>query len=71
MGKLPSVVLNRTQQFGIPVVLLAGRISDRDKLIAAGFRDVVSINPDGIDKAVAMMKTVAMKNLRETARKVI
>ena len=71
MGKLPSAVLHRAQQFGVPVALMAGRIADRDKLIAAGFRDVVCINPDGIDKAVAMMKTVAMKNIRETARKVI
>lgn len=71
MGKLPSAVLHRAQQFGVPVALMAGRIADREKLLAAGFRDVVCINPDGIDKAVAMMKTVAMKNIRETAREVI
>ena len=71
MGKLPSAILRRATKFGVPVALLAGRVADREKLIAAGFRDVVCINPNGIDKAVAMMKIVAMKNSRETARKVI
>ena len=71
MGKLPSAVLHRAQQFGVPVALIAGRIADREKLLAAGFRNVVCINPDGIDKAVAMQKTIAMKNIRETVRKVI
>ena len=71
MGKLPSAVLCRAQQFGVPVALLAGRVADREKLLAAGFRDVVCINPDGIDKAVALQKNVAMKNIRETVRKVV
>ncbi|MBQ1697691.1 MAG: glycerate kinase, partial [Bacteroidales bacterium] len=71
MGKLPSAILRRATKFGVPVALLAGRVTDREKLIAAGFRDVVCINREGIDKAVAMQKTIAMKNIRETARKVI
>ena len=71
MGKLPSAILRRATKFGVPVALLAGRVADREKLIAAGFRDVVCINREGIDKAVAMMKTVAMKNIRDTVRKVI
>ncbi len=71
MGKLPSAVLCRAQQFGVPVALLAGRVADREKLLAAGFRDVVCINPDGIDKAVAMQKTIAKNNIKETMRKVV
>ncbi len=71
MGKLPSAILRRATKFGVPVALLAGRVADREKLIAAGFRVVVCINREGIDKAVAMQKTIAMKNIRETARKVI
>jgi len=31
----------------------------------------VCINREGIDKAVAMQKTIAMNNIRETSRKVI
>lgn len=71
MGKLPSVILKHSQKFDVPVALLAGRVADRENLIAAGFRDVVCINPDGIDLAVAMTKTIAMQNIRETVKKVI
>ena len=68
MGKLPSAVLCRAQKFGVPVALIAGRVADREKLLAAGFRDVVCINPDGIAPEIAMQKNVAVNNVRETAK---
>lgn len=44
MGKLPSVVLHHAKKAGVPVVLVAGRIADRQALLDAGFSKVVCIN---------------------------
>ena len=46
MGKLPVGVLRHSGN--IPVYLIAGRISDREALLKAGFSQVVCINPEGI-----------------------
>lgn len=67
MGKLPSAILRRATKFGVPVALLAGRVADREKLIAAGFRDVVCINPEGISMSEAIKNDVAKNNLHQTA----
>ena len=64
MGKLPMGIL--TQSAGIPVCLIAGRISDREELLKAGFAQVECINPDGITFEEAMRKEVAMQNLADT-----
>jgi glycerate kinase len=64
MGKLPMGIL--TQSAGIPVCLIAGRISDREELLKAGFAQVECINPDGITLEEAMRKEVAMQNLADT-----
>ena len=66
MGKLPSAILRRATKFGVPVALLAGRVADREKLIAAGFRDVVCINREGILMSEAIKNDVAKNNLRQT-----
>lgn len=64
MGKLPMGIL---QQSGdVPVWLIAGRISDRDQLLRAGFSRVACINPEGITLEEAMQKGVAWRNIRET-----
>lgn len=49
MGKLPSVLLKHAKASNVPVMLIAGKVSDRDKLLSAGFSQVVCIN-DGMDK---------------------
>lgn len=59
MGKLPAVILKACKEKDIPVVLLAGKISDKDNLQTAGFSKVICINDnqptdvDVLDKEVA------------------
>ena len=65
MGKLPMGILR--QAGSIPVCLIAGRISDRDALLQAGFADAVCINPPNLPLSEAMRKEVAQRNIARTA----
>ena len=65
MGKLPMGILEQSGQ--VPVILIAGRISDRDELLNAGFARVECINPPGISLEEAMRKEVAQQNIRQLA----
>lgn len=69
MGKLPMGVLLHAQ--GTPVCLLAGRISDRELLLQAGFSNVVCINPQGMAIEEAMRKEVAKRNIREAVSRLL
>lgn len=69
MGKLPVGILE--QSGGVPVCLIAGRISDREQLLKAGFAYVECINPAGITLEEAMRKEVAMRNIRDTVGRVL
>jgi glycerate kinase len=62
MGKLPTGILE--QAGSVPVVLIAGKISDREELLNAGFARVECINPPGISLEEAMRKDVAQHNIR-------
>lgn len=68
MGKIPSAILRHAESQHIPVVLLAGKVSDADELRAAGFSKVVDINAgydtneNPLDKEVARRR---LKNLRK------
>ena len=64
MGKLPMGILEQAGQ--IPVCLIAGKISDREELLNAGFARVECINPPGIPLEEAMRKEVAQQNIRQT-----
>ena len=64
MGKLPMGIL--THSAGIPVCLIAGRISDREELLKAGFTPVKCINTDDTPIEEAMRKEVAMRNIADT-----
>ena len=69
MGKLPTGIL---QQSGcVPVCLIAGRISDREQLLQAGFAHVECINPEGITLEEAMKPETAKRNISETIAKII
>lgn len=46
MGKLPFEILQRGKKFGIPVMLVAGRIEDKRELENAGFAEVIDINSE-------------------------
>ena len=69
MGKLPMGIL---QQSGdVPVSLIAGRISDREDLLKAGFAHVECINTEGITLEEAMRKEVATRNISDTVRRIL
>lgn len=63
MGKLPMGILEQSGH--VPVYLIAGRISDRDELLNAGFARVECINPPGLPLEEAMRKEVAQQNIRQ------
>lgn len=65
MGKLPVGILK--QAGSVPVYLIAGRISDREELLNAGFARVECINPPDISLEEAMRKEVAQQNIRQLA----
>ena len=68
MGKLPMGILE--QSGDVPVCLVAGRISDREELLNAGFARVECINPPGTPLEEAMRKEVAQRNLSSTVENV-
>ena len=67
MGKLPTGILQ--QSGNVPVCLIAGRISDREQLLQAGFSHVECINPEGITLEEAMKPETAKRNISETIAK--
>lgn len=67
MGKLPTGILELSGS--VPTFLIAGRISDRDELLHAGFARVESINPPGIPLEQAMRKEVAQQNIYKLLEK--
>ncbi len=67
MGKLPMGILEQAGH--TPVYLIAGRISDREELLNAGFARVDCINPPDITLEEAMRKEVAQQNIIKTTYK--
>ncbi len=63
MGKLPMGILEQSGR--VPVILIAGRISDREDLLKAGFAHVECINPPDLPLEEAMCKEVAQQNIRQ------
>ena len=69
MGKLPMGILKQAGH--APVCLIAGRISDKQELLNAGFAPVMCINPEDISLEIAMRKEVATQNIIDTVRRII
>lgn len=69
MGKLPMGILQYSGN--VPVALIAGRISDCEELLKAGFSHVECINPHGTSLEEAMRKEIAMKNISDTVSRLI
>ena len=63
MGKLPVGIPEQSRP--VAVFLIAGRISDREDLLNAGFARVECINPPGISLEEAIRKEVAQQNIRQ------
>lgn len=68
MGKLPMGILRHAG--GVPVCLIAGRVSDRPQLLRAGFSRVECINPPGLSLEEAMQKEVAEEQIRRTVQRI-
>ena len=66
MGKLPMGILKQSGR--VPVCLIAGRISDKQELLNAGFAHVECINPADISLEEAMRKEVATQNIIDTVK---
>lgn len=71
MGKLPFGILQRASRRGVPVVLIAGRIADRQQLLGAGFSQVVCINPPNFPVEEAMQPATAKRNIQQTIRHIM
>ena len=68
MGKLPFGILQRAKVHSVPVMLIAGRVTDRAALLAAGFSQVECINPPGLSLEEAMKPETAIENIRAVIR---
>ena len=66
MGKVPAGVLNESRQTGIPVVLIAGQVTDEEILRSAGFSQVYATTPPDMPLSTAMQKDVAQANISRT-----
>ena len=69
MGKLPVGILR--QSGDVPVCLIAGRISNKEELLKAGFAHVECINPVGISLEEAMRQEMATRNISDTVRRLL
>lgn len=71
MGKLPFGILQRAKKKGVPTILIAGRISDKEQLLDAGFSRVECINPPGLPLEEAVNPETARANIRQTIAKIL
>ena len=75
MGKVPYGILQRAQAHQVPVVLIAGRISDRQQLLDAGFSQVECINPADLlgerPQEDVLNPETAKRNIQETMQRII
>ena len=69
MGKLPWGVLQHAQ--GVPVLLIAGQVRDKEQLKLAGFSHVECINPPDLPLQEAMQKEVARQNISNTINRIV
>jgi glycerate kinase len=65
MGKLPYGILQKAKVCDVPVILIAGRINDRQQLLEAGFSQVECINPPDLPIEDAMKPEIAKKNIKQ------
>ena len=72
-GKVPFGVLRATRLHapGIPVVLLAGQVEDRDELLAAGFDAVIQVTPEESLKYNYLDKSFARRNIRRAIQDLV
>ncbi len=71
MGKFPYGILQHARQNAVPVALIAGRIGNRQQLLAAGFSYVKCINPEELPIEEAMNSVIARKNICKTIQELL
>ena len=71
MGKVPLGILQKAKPFHVPVILIAGRISDKQQLLDAGFSSLECINPPDISIDEALKPEVAKRNIAILMQKVV
>lgn len=71
MGKVASGVLAEGQKAGIPVILVAGSVTDSESLNVAGFRSVFSIQPEPVSLEKALQPTYAAANLSQVVTQLV
>lgn len=69
MGKAPWVVMRRASAAGVPTLLIAGKLEDREALLEAGFAEVECINPPERPQEECLRKEVALSSIRELTAK--
>ena len=69
-GKVPYGVLQATRRYapGTPVVLLAGKVDDRDDLLAAGLDAIIQVTPEESLKSNYLDKSFARENIRRAVQ---
>lgn len=65
MGKIPGHILKQGLSQHIPVILIAGKIEDKELLTKAGFKGLYAITPDSMALSEAMKPEVAKKNISQ------
>ena len=65
MGKIPGHILKQGLRHHIPVILIAGRIEDKELLMEAGIKGLYTITPDSMALSEAMKPEVAKENIRQ------
>jgi glycerate kinase len=71
MGKVPFGILQKAKPFHVPVVLIAGRIRDKQLLLDAGFSSLECINPPDISIDEALKPEVAKRNIAILMQKIV
>ncbi len=71
MGKVPFGILLKAKPFNVPVILIAGRIRDKQLLLEAGFSKSECINPPDISIDEALKPDVAKRNIAILMQKVV
>lgn len=71
MGKLPCQIMRMARLHNVPTWLIAGKVEDREALLAAGFDSVMCVNPPNCDMAEAVITSVATVNIIQTMESTI
>lgn len=70
-GKVPAGVLTRAKKANIPVMLIAGKVEDKECLQQMGFSRIVQISPDNLPLEEAMRPEVTRENIRQAIRALV